>query len=285
LPGLSEDHSCLSSCHNFAVITGYNTDIEHEGVTYHVQTEDKGLSKPLIVSLVYNGGTILASKRQPYDDLLVGGFDEQALAERLKRQHKLICAAIRAGRIDDLRRMSEKEPAKEPVAAVVTSGRGAAATAAERPVPKPRSAEPVLAKPSKDVFDTIPDAITLVEEVVVPDELVKVVAEPPGRKPKLTGKLSIELIGDDKFRGGEARNISVLICRGRNHKVVSGAQVMVKVLGSAFRPLIFHAKTDQNGLASAFVEFPRFASGRGVILIRALHDGEEVELRRVVDHG
>ncbi|HSI88336.1 MAG TPA: hypothetical protein VK918_04715, partial [Pyrinomonadaceae bacterium] len=59
------------------MITGYNTDIEHEGVTYHVQTEDKGLTKPIILSLVYNGGTILASKRAPYDDLVSSGFDEK----------------------------------------------------------------------------------------------------------------------------------------------------------------------------------------------------------------
>ena len=45
------------------MITGFNTDIEHGGVTYHVQTEDKGLETPLILSLVYVGGAIIASKR------------------------------------------------------------------------------------------------------------------------------------------------------------------------------------------------------------------------------
>jgi hypothetical protein len=88
------------------VITGFNTDIEHEGTVYHVQTEDKGLDTPLILSLVYVGGAILASKRSPYDDLIVSGFDAAALSERLNRQHKLICAAITAGRIEDLKRLS-----------------------------------------------------------------------------------------------------------------------------------------------------------------------------------
>jgi hypothetical protein len=91
------------------VITGFNTDVEHEGITYHVQTEDKGLKSPLILSLVYVGGTILASKRTPYDDLIADGFEESKLAERLNRQHKLICAAIRAGRIEDLKRQTERE--------------------------------------------------------------------------------------------------------------------------------------------------------------------------------
>lgn len=90
------------------MITGFNTDIEHDGIVYHVQTEDKGLDTPIILSLVYSGGAILASKRAPYEDLIAEGFSDEALAERLKRQHKLICAAIHSGRINDLKRMSSK---------------------------------------------------------------------------------------------------------------------------------------------------------------------------------
>ena len=94
------------------MITGFNTDIEYEGVTYHVQTEDKGLETPLILSLVYDRGTILASKRSPYEDLL-NNFDENVLIERLQKQHKLICAAIRGGRIEDLKRMTMRESASK----------------------------------------------------------------------------------------------------------------------------------------------------------------------------
>ncbi len=90
------------------MITGFNTDIEHDGVVYHVQTEDKGLDTPLILSLVYVGGAILASKRAPYEDLIATGFSDEALSERLKRQHKLICAAINSGRINDLKKMSAR---------------------------------------------------------------------------------------------------------------------------------------------------------------------------------
>jgi hypothetical protein len=93
------------------VITGYNTDVEYGGVVYHVQTEDKGLDAPIILTLVYTGGHILASKRAPYDDLIASGFDEAMLTKRLQRQHKLICAAVHAGRIEDLKRMNEREPA------------------------------------------------------------------------------------------------------------------------------------------------------------------------------
>ena len=96
------------------MITGFNTDIEHGGVIYHVQTEDKGLETPIILSLVYVGGTILASKRAPYQDLIEQGFSDEALSERLKRQHRLICAAINSGRIDDLKKMSGRAARRPP---------------------------------------------------------------------------------------------------------------------------------------------------------------------------
>ena len=101
------------------MITGFNTDIEHDGVVYHVQTEDKGLDSPIILSLVYAGGTILASKRSPYEDLIAEGFSDEVLAERLKRQHRLICAAIHSGRIDDLKKMSGR-PKEAPAATRMT---------------------------------------------------------------------------------------------------------------------------------------------------------------------
>jgi len=93
------------------VITGYNTDVEYDGVVYHVQTEDKGLQAPIILSLVYVGGEILASKRTPYGDLVSRDFDEELLVKRLQRQHKLICAAVHAGRIEDLKHMTERDSA------------------------------------------------------------------------------------------------------------------------------------------------------------------------------
>ena len=103
------------------MITGFNTDIEHEGVVYHVQTEDKGLETPIILSLVYSRGEILASKRSKYEDLIAQGFNDEVLAERLKRQHRLICAAIHSGRINDLKKMSGPRHEVEELVAPGTS--------------------------------------------------------------------------------------------------------------------------------------------------------------------
>ena len=70
-----------------------------------------------------------------------------------------------------------------------------------------------------------------------------------------------------------------------DRKVVADAQIMIKVLGSSFRPVIFHANTDSNGVARVHLQLPHFTSGRAALLLRASHSGEEIELRRIVTPG
>lgn len=284
------------------MITGYNTDIEFDGVTYHVQTEDKGLAKPVILSLVYDRGTILASKRLPYDDLLDGELDEDLLAARLQRQHRLICAAIQAGRIEDLRQMTLRESvvaaeSGKPVFVEPATSTGHASEAQGpleefeelfMPIPKPRFGgilDVPVERPSLD-FANSPTVETLSpDDVLLPDEAIEIVSEMMGSERPTNNKLSIELLGEAKFKGGERKSVTFMVCRGTDRKVVSTAQVMVKVLGSSFRPLIFHAATDENGLASVNLQLPNFTSGRAALLARAISGGEEVELRRAITHG
>lgn len=296
------------------MITGFNTDIEYGGVTYHVQTEDKGKNKPIILSLVYNGGTILASKRAPYDDLLTSNFNERVLAERLNKQHRLICAAIQAGRIEDLKKMTAREaearhaeaapPAPKPV------------QAESLPIPDPLKPELPTAKPAgvplddyqgretpipKPFFgaeekfedvglidEPIIEAVAVFEDedvVIIPDEAVAIINEPEfGDRPG-HNKLCIEILGDVRFKGGERNNVAFMVSRGSSRKVVSGAEIMVKILGSSFRPVIFHALTDANGVATVNMQMPSFTTGRAAFLVRAISDGEEIELRRSIAHG
>jgi hypothetical protein len=79
------------------VLTGFNTDIEHSGTTYHVQTEDKGRGNPLVESLVYTSGEILYSRRTPYDDLVEQDVDKEAIATLMERQHRSIVDAVQSG--------------------------------------------------------------------------------------------------------------------------------------------------------------------------------------------
>lgn len=82
------------------MITGFNTDVKYRGVVYHVQTEDKGTTNPLIETLVYKGGEILGSRRLPYTDLIKDRTDEAAITKLMEDQHKGMLLEVKRGRFD-----------------------------------------------------------------------------------------------------------------------------------------------------------------------------------------
>lgn len=82
------------------MITGHNTDINHNGVIYHVQTEDKGKSNPIIETLVYKGGEILDARRTSYVHLLKDGYDEKKIIELIEEQHRVMITEIKGGKYE-----------------------------------------------------------------------------------------------------------------------------------------------------------------------------------------
>jgi len=82
------------------MVTGFNTDVEHQGRVYHVQTEDRGDENPIIETLIYMGGEILASRRSSYADLLKKGISEKEIAKRIESQHNRMILDVREGKYD-----------------------------------------------------------------------------------------------------------------------------------------------------------------------------------------
>ena len=121
------------------MITGFNTDVRHEGNVYHVQTEDGGKDNPILESLIYIGGTIVAKKLTPYPEQIDDDARHATLAALLKRQHQVIIAAIKAGRIEDLIRHSLRQQNGQ-VAKDAESSTGP---------------EPAKAEPSRTIADPI----------------------------------------------------------------------------------------------------------------------------------
>ena len=284
------------------MITGFNTDIEHDGVIYHVQTEDKGLDAPIILSLVYAGGTILASKRSPYEDLIAEGFSDEVLAERLKRQHRLICAAIHSGRIDDLKKMSGRGKATSQRAVIEPTGTEEPAEVetvpetAEEPfeieywpltqewTPPPARADEELAaimEPGMEPRYEPVEAVAAPPEPVVEEEEQ---VEEAVSEPVLEDGLYITLLDDDEFYSGQQYTLRVLItnCMAGDEKPLANVAVSVKVLGTTFRPLIYTVKTESDGVASLSTEIPEFTSGRAAVLVRAVTKDQAAELRRII---
>ncbi len=225
------------------MITGYNTDVEYDGVVYHVQTEDKGLRTPIILSLVYIGGAILASKRAPYDDLVARGFDEQVLVERLQRQHKLICAAVHAGRIEDLKRMGEREAA--------ATAREMTSTADQVREPD-EQAEEADRPPSVPRFDDAPLTVRLINEQ------------------ELRGGKSVVL-----------RLFVTRLAKG-GRLPAANVKLVLKTLGTAFPTKMIESWTNDGGIAAISVSLPEFSTGRAALLVQAEDHGVTAELRRII---
>ena len=79
------------------MLTGYNTDIKHDGTIFHIQTEDGGESNPVIVSLVYQGGRILASKKTSYAQIVGTEDFLSQLRTMLEDQHRAMLRAVKKG--------------------------------------------------------------------------------------------------------------------------------------------------------------------------------------------
>lgn len=83
------------------MITGYNTDVQYDGRTFHVQTEDKGAGNPVIESLVYTGGEIVTTRRNSYAELLRDGrLPEAEIQKRMESQHQMLIREIVSGKFD-----------------------------------------------------------------------------------------------------------------------------------------------------------------------------------------
>lgn len=80
------------------MITGYNQDVVYKGKVYHVQTEDRGESNPIIETLIYVGGEILSSYKTSYKELLEKGCSESDIAALLEKQHRKIVVDIKLGK-------------------------------------------------------------------------------------------------------------------------------------------------------------------------------------------
>lgn len=80
------------------MITGFNTDVKYRGLVYHVQTEDKGKVNPLIETLIYKGGEILASRRLPYAELVKDTDAEAAISRLMEEQHKAMILEVKRGK-------------------------------------------------------------------------------------------------------------------------------------------------------------------------------------------
>jgi hypothetical protein len=98
------EHLVIDDIHRIKLKTmpGYNTDIEHNGVMFHVQTQDKGKSAQYVESIVYKSGKVLASRRTYYTRFLNSPPLYDKIKEIIDEQHEGILKDISEGIFDHL---------------------------------------------------------------------------------------------------------------------------------------------------------------------------------------
>jgi hypothetical protein len=122
------------------MLLGKNTNVRHKGVVFHVQTEDSGVARPHVITHLYHEGTILASEKAGYAELVKRPDLEARVRELMDEQHERMLAKLRAGELDGMLR--ERLAGKGGFAGGSDTKRVAKA---EAPAPAPRREETIPA--------------------------------------------------------------------------------------------------------------------------------------------
>lgn len=229
------------------MLTGFNTDIEHGSTTYHVQTEDKGETNPLVESLVYARGEILYSRRTPYHELIAQEVDAKTIASLMERQHRTIVEAVRRGRLGEL--TSQASQGDEVSAEDDTSIAGR-----ERP---PRTGS----EPSLDQV------------------ILEYLAAQRGR-----AHLVLRAAGDHDFIYGTSSTVEIRAVDSHASMPQTGVAVSVlfKSTAEPRRQILAEGETDADGTYRADVQLPPFNGGTSAVVISASSVLGQSEIKHLV---
>lgn len=294
------------------MITGFNTDVQHEGQIYHVQTEDGGKGNPTFESLVYVGGTIVAKKLTPYPQPFSNDASPESLASLLKRQHQIIIAAIKAGRIEDLIRHSAEQQegrnaeenkasdrlsARRPAEAV-KSGDRVDEPGRQRPVNR---FSPAHAGKADVTAPTFPAAITPPKpsrplqrtSIGTRDSAsasssrgdtaglnLDQVLEDYVKRGSGQARLDVKVLTPEVFTAGKGIGLRVQVTQDENPHF--DATVTVKIIGTAFKPQVFIGRVGRDGVASFSLTLPSFTTGTAAIVIEAQSSSGRGELKNLI---
>lgn len=250
------------------MITGYNTDVPFEGVVFHVQTEAKGASNPLIESLVYVGGQVVAAKRASYADLLEGSSSEGPIVERVEQQHRRMIAAIRDGRL------REKLAALVGEEVVQRAAAAAALTAEEAPAAGPATPPPLEA-PLDDVLAStrITEGERSLDQVIL-DYLTSEADQE---------QLLLQVDGEMEVNLGQEAVMALRASSSKTGAPVAGAQVQVKLISTvAEARTLVAGETDLGGTIELSFQVPEMGTGTAALIITASSAIGSAELRHLL---
>jgi len=240
------------------MISGYNTDVRHQDVVFHVQTEDKGAGNPFIESLVYVGGRVLAARRASYAELLEAGKGAKAISELMDLQHRRMIAAIRQGRFDaKLEILLGRALSDQPAAAAEAAAQEADA----------QEAEDVLA------------ATKITEAERTLDQVILEYLTSEAQQEQL--QLTVE--GDPELVPGLPARLRVRALSSQTATPLSDVHVDVRLISTvAEARTLASGDTDPEGLAQLSFLIPELGSGTAALIISAESRLGTAELKRLL---
>lgn len=82
---------------------GFNHNFKYKDVTCHIQTEDGGQGNPVITTHLFkDGGTIFATSRASYADIVNDPDREDKVRKLMREQSMSILKDLKAGKYDHL---------------------------------------------------------------------------------------------------------------------------------------------------------------------------------------
>ena len=236
------------------MITGYNTDVRHNDVVFHVQTEDKGTENPFIESLVYVGGQVLAAKRASYANLLANGTEDKAVVELMERQHRTVIAAIKNGRFDA--KLAERSGAKNATSETAVPGSSRVA------VPGPAASSE-------------PEPIT---ERTLDQVILEYLTNEADQE-----QLLLTVDSDSQFSLGSPAEVVLRTTSSKSGKPISGARVQVRMISTVADPRILAAgETDGGGGLSLAFKIPPLDRGTAALIITAASAVGNAEIKHLL---
>jgi hypothetical protein len=257
------------------MITGYNTDVPHSNVVYHVQTEDKGTSAACIESLIYVGGQILAKRQSSYKGAVQSKRGKQAVVDLMDHQHRLMIAEIRSGKYD------------EKVARL--TGAAAPEQVAKPPL---EGSTPTRIAHDIEVGSPVDSAAEMPATPAVADDKGKGLEEGPSLDQIIMEYLSAEseqealilmMDADRDINLGETVDLSFRTKASLSGKAVRETQIRVKMISTVREPsTLASGKTDDRGELRMTLEIPDLKRGSSALIVTATSDIGTAEIKHLL---
>jgi len=91
-----------------------NTETEHQGKVYHIQTEDGGRQNPVITTQLFFKGAILFTQKTSYADIIKAQYLGDIVKDLMKQQHTQIIKDLLSGKLLEKKTAQPQSAGKSP---------------------------------------------------------------------------------------------------------------------------------------------------------------------------